>query len=62
MENEMECVKSVGKVNHTLGVKLSRPYIGVCVNNRLRGMQPLIKRPLENMCKMFDARGCAPVG
>jgi hypothetical protein len=31
IENEEECVKSVGKVYRTLGVKLSQPYIGVCV-------------------------------
>ena len=30
MENEMECLKSVGKVNHTLGVSLSHPYLDVC--------------------------------
>ena len=26
--NEMKCAKSVGKVNHTLGVKLTHTYIG----------------------------------
>jgi len=42
----MECVKSVGKVNYTLGVKLSHPYIGVCENNRLCEMRRFIRRPL----------------
>lgn len=31
IENMIECVKSVGKMNHTFGLKLSSPYIGVCV-------------------------------
>jgi homoaconitase/3-isopropylmalate dehydratase large subunit len=56
LRNEIECVKSVGKMNHTFGVKLSHPYIGVCVNNRLRDMQRLIRRPLEVTCMVSDAR------
>lgn len=61
MVNEMECVKSVGEVNRTLGVKLSHPYIGMCENNCPREMWSVIRRPLEDTCTVPDARGvCAP--
>ena len=62
MGNEIECVKSVGKVNHTLRVKLSHPYIGVCVNNPLHEMRRLIRRLLENTCMVSVARGRTLVG
>jgi len=42
-----ECVRKCGKINRTLEVKLSHPYIGVCENNRLRIMWHLIRRPLR---------------
>jgi hypothetical protein len=50
----MECV---GKVNHTMGVKLSYSYIGVYENNRLCEVRHFIRRPLGDMCMMSDAQG-----
>lgn len=62
MRNEIECVKNVGKVNHTSEVKLSHPYICVCENNRPREMRRVIRKPLEDTCPVPDVRGRAPVG
>lgn len=60
IENDKECVKSVGKVNHP-EVKLSHLYMGVCENNRFREMWRMIRRRLEDTCMVSDARGHAPV-
>jgi hypothetical protein len=57
---EKECAKSVGKVNHTLRVKLTHPYIGVCENNCLREMRRVIRRRLEDTCTISDAQRRAP--
>jgi hypothetical protein len=54
----MKCVKkSVGKVNHTLGVKLSHPYTYVCENNRLCVVWRFIKRSLGDTGTVSSVRG-----
>lgn len=49
LELRKECVKSVGKVNYILGVKLTRPYIGVGENNCLSDML------LKDTCTVSNA-------
>ena len=46
----------MGKVNHTLRVKLTHPYIGACENNCLREMGRVIRRRLKDTCMVSDAR------
>ena len=49
LELRKECVKSVGKLNYILGVKLTHPYIGVCENNCLCDMR------LKDTCTVSNA-------
>jgi len=42
LELRQKYVKSVGKVNHTLRVKLSHPYISTCENKCLRILRRVI--------------------
>jgi len=51
--------KKCGKSELYIGVKLSHPCIGVRENNRFCEVRRLIKRPLEDMCTVSDARECA---
>jgi len=43
LKSVLKLKKSVGKVNHTLGVKLSHHYIDVCENNYLSEMWRMIR-------------------
>jgi len=45
----------MGKVNHTLRVKLSNPYIGSYENNHPWDMRRVISERLEDTCRVIVA-------